>query len=256
MSIFNKVFASVGIGAARVDTKLYENRFTAGQEIRGVVEITGGSISQQVDEIYITLNTTYIKERNDSKLSQQAIIDKFRISESFTIEANEKKEIPFSYTLPLDIPVTMGKTKVWLQTGLDIKNAMDPTDRDFIDVGPSQIMTAVLNTVSDLGFRLRKVDCEEAPYKFKRRLPFIQEFEFVPMSGSFRGKLDELELVFFPQSESSVEILMEVDRRARGLGSFLAEALEMDESLVRFTVSTSEIPQLKEKIHSIIKRYS
>ncbi|QOR65057.1 sporulation protein [Cytobacillus suaedae] len=256
MSLFNKVFASVGIGAARVDTKLYETTFTAGEEIKGVVEITGGNIAQQIDEIYITLNTTYIKERNDSKMNQHAIIDKFRISESFTIEANEKKEIPFTYTLPLDIPVTMGKTKVWLQTGLDIKNAVDPTDRDFIEVRASQLMTAVLDTVSDLGFRLRKVDCEEAPYKFKRRLPFIQEFEFVPMSGNFRGKLDELELVFFPQSNSTVEVIMEVDRRARGLGSFLAEALEMDESLVRFTVSTTDLPQLKDKIHSIINRYS
>lgn len=256
MSIFNKVFASVGIGAARVDTKLYESNVTAGQEIKGVVEIAGGNIAQQIDEIYITLNTTYIKERNDSKMNQHAIIDKFRISESFTIEANEKREIPFTYILPLDIPVTLGKTKVWLQTGLDIKNAIDPTDRDFIEVRPSELMTAVLETVNDLGFRLRKVDCEEAPYKFKKRLPFIQEFEFVPMSGSFRGKLDEVELVFFPQSGNTTEILMQVDRRARGLGSFLAEALEMDESFVRFTVSTTDLPQLKDKIHSIISRYS
>ncbi|MDF0725667.1 sporulation protein [Cytobacillus sp. S13-E01] len=256
MSLFNKVFASVGIGSAKVDTKLYEGNITAGEEVRGVVEITGGNIAQEIDEIYLSLNTNYIKERNDSKINQHAIIDTFQITESFTIGANEKREFPFTYRLPVDSPITMGRTKVWIQTGLDIKNAIDPTDRDFIEVKPSPLVTSVLSALTDLGFRLREAKCEEAPYKLRKRLPFIQEFEFIPTSGEFRGKLDEIEVIFFPQSSQTVEVIMEVDRRARGLGSFLAEALEMDESVVRFTVATSDLPQLSEKIYNLVKRFS
>ncbi len=55
MSIFNKMLASVGIGSATVDTKLEKSRYTAGEIIRGNVEVTGGNTAQDVDCIYLTL---------------------------------------------------------------------------------------------------------------------------------------------------------------------------------------------------------
>ncbi len=152
--------------------------------------------------------------------------------------------------------LTLGRTKVWVATGLDIKNAVDPTDKDYLKVIPSPLAEAVLNVMEELGFRLREVECEEAPYRLRRRLPFVQEFEFVPITGSFRSKLDEVELVFFPASLSETEIYMQVDRKARGLGGFLAEALEMDESHVHFTVRSEDVSSLTEKIRAAIKRFS
>ncbi|UII54471.1 sporulation protein [Cytobacillus spongiae] len=256
MSFFNKVFASVGIGSAKVDTKLEKERLFPGEEVKGIVEIQGGNVEQNIDEIYLSLHTTYIKEHDDKKYTATGLIDRFRLTERFTIKPNERKEIPFSFQLPLDTPLTLGKTKVWVATGLDIKNAVDPGDKDHVMVQPNSLMNAVLEAVADLGFRLREVECEQASRKVRGRLPFIQEFEFVPVSGAFRGKLDEIELVFYPISENQTEILMQVDRRARGLGSFLAEALEMDESYVRLNVSSSDIPSLKEKFYSVIQRYS
>lgn len=256
MSFFNKVFASVGIGAAKVDTKLERETVTPGEEIRGVVEIQGGNIEQTIDSIYLTIHTTYIKERDDKKFTDVGQVDKFKLTEPFTIQANERKEIPIAFRIPSDTPLTIGRTKVWVATGLDIKNAVDATDKDFIKVDPNRLMEAVLNGVSDLGFRLREADCEEAPYRLRRRLPFVQEFEFVPVSGPYRGRLDELELVFFPTSSDDMEIMLQVDRRARGLASLFAEALEMDETNVRLRVSSSDIPTIKQKIQSVINQYS
>ncbi|TKC19577.1 sporulation protein [Robertmurraya kyonggiensis] len=256
MSFFNKVFASVGIGAAKVDTKLERETVAPGEEIRGVVEIQGGNIEQTIDSIYLTIHTTYIKERDDKKYTNVGQVDKFKLTEPFTIHANERKEIPIAFRIPSDTPLTIGRTKVWVTTGLDIKNAVDPSDKDFIKVVPNRLMEAVLNGVSDLGFRLREADCEEAPYRLRRRLPFVQEFEFVPVSGLYRGRLDELELVFFPTSSDDMEILLQVDRRARGLASLFAEALEMDETNVRFRVSSADIPAIKQKIQSVINQYS
>lgn len=54
----------------------------------------------------------------------------------------------------------------------------------------------------------------------------------------YRGRLDELEIVFLSQTEQSADILMQVDRRARGLGSFLSEAFETDESYIRLSITT------------------
>jgi sporulation-control protein len=256
MSFFDKVFASVGIGSAAVDTKLERDSYMPGETVKGVVEIRGGKVEQQVDDIYLTLNTTYLKESDDKKYNVTAAIDRFRITSPFVIGKNERKEIPFSFQLPLDTPLSIGRSKIWVTTGLDIKNAVDPGDKDYLQVIPNQLMNAVLQAVDSLGFRLREADCEQAPRHLRGRLPFVQEFEYVPTSGPFRGRLDELELVFRPAGNGGLELLLQVDRRARGLGGLFAEAAGMDETNVRLTVTNADIPNLQQQIHSVIQRFS
>lgn len=255
MSFFNKVLASVGIGSAKVDTKLEKSSYEAGETVRGEVEIYGGNVAQQIDTIYLTLYTTYMKELNDTKYNANAAIQKFLVSEPFTIAPNETKIIPFSFTLPVDIPVTFGKSRVWVATELDIKSGVDAQDKDYIEIRPSRIASRVLEEIQQLGFRLREVECEQAPMRYRRNYPFIQEFEFVPYSGPFRGKLDELEIVFLSQTNISVELLMQVDRRARGIGSLLAEALKMDESYVRLTIAQQDLHNLGEILRKTIAKY-
>jgi sporulation-control protein len=256
MSFFNKVFASVGIGSAAVDTKLEKDTYMPGETVAGVVEIKGGKVEQQIDEIYLTLNTTYLRESNDRKYTVTAAIDKFRLTSPFLIKANEQKEIPFSFQLPNDTPLSIGKSKIWVTTGLDIKGGLDSSDKDYLNVVPNPLMIAVLNTIDALGFRLREADCEEAPRRLRGRLPFVQEFEFVPTSGVFRGRIDELEVVFFPSANGMLDIMFQVDRRARGLSGLFSEAMGADETNVRLKVTNADIPNIKGKIQSVIQRYS
>lgn len=256
MSFFDKVFASVGIGAASVDTKLEKDTYMPGETVQGVVEIKGGKVEQQIDEIYLSLNTTYLKESDDRKYNVTATIDRFRLTTPFTIRSNERKEIPFTFQLPYDTPLSIGRSKVWVTTGLEIKGGVDPSDKDFLKVIPNQLMTAVFNAVDNLGFRIREADCEEAPRRLRGRLPFVQEFEFVPTSGLFRGKLDELEVVFLSSGNGTLDLMFQVDRRAKGLSGLFSEAMGMDETNVRLTVSNADLPNLQQKIQSVIQRYS
>ncbi|MEH7305382.1 sporulation protein [Neobacillus drentensis] len=256
MSFFNKVFASVGIGSASVDTKLEKDTYMPGETVNGVVEIKGGKVVQQVDEIYLTLNTTYLRESDDRKYTVTAAIDRFRLTTPFVILANEKKDIPFSFQLPFDIPLSIGRSKIWVTTGLEIKGGVDPSDKDYLKVVPNPLMSAVFTAIDQLGFRIREADCEEAPRRIRGRLPFVQEFEFVPTSGLFRGKLDELEVVFFPSGNGNLDIMFQVDRRAKGLSGLFSEALGTDETNVRLSVSNADIPYLQPKIQSVIQRYS
>lgn len=254
MSFFNKVLASVGIGAATVDTKLEKSTYSAGEVMRGEIEVRGGNVAQQIDTIYLTVYTTYIREANDKKYTDKAAVNKVKVSDPFSIDAGENKVFPFSLTLPLDTPITMGKTKVWVQTELDIKNAVDPEDKDYIDVKPSKLAASVLDAVQGLGFRLRKTECEQASARFRGHYPFMQEFEFAP-TGQYRSHLDELEVVFLSQSEHSVELLMQIDRKVKGLGSLFAEALDMDESFVRTTITIQDLPNLQSKLQQIISKH-
>ncbi|MEH7108393.1 sporulation protein [Bacillus sp. JJ1764] len=256
MSFFNKVFASVGIGSATVDTKLEKETYMPGETINGVVEIKGGKIDQQVDDIYLSVNTTYLRESDDRKYSVTATIDRFRVTAPFTIRVNERKEVPFSFQLPYDTPLSIGRSKIWVSTGLDIKGGVDPSDKDYLKVVPNPLMTAVFNAVDQLGFRIREADCEEAPRRLGGRLPFVQEFEFVPTSGPFRGKLDELEVVFLPSGNGELDIMFQVDRRARGLAGLFSEAIGTDETNVRLSITNQDMPYLQQKIQSVIERYS
>jgi sporulation-control protein len=256
MSFFNKVFASVGIGSAAVDTKLEKDTYMPGETVNGVVEIRGGKVEQQVDEIYLTLNTTYLRESDDKKYTVTAEIERFRLTTPFLIRANESKNIPFTFQLPFDTPLSIGRSKIWVTTGLDIKGGVDPSDKDYLKVVPNPLMSAVFNAIDNLGFRIREADCEEAPRRLRGRLPFVQEFEFVPTSGLFRGRLDELEVVFFPSGNGSLDIMFQVDRRARGLSGLFSEAVGADETNVRLSVSNADIPNLQQKIQSVIQRYS
>ncbi|WML25925.1 sporulation protein [Neobacillus sp. OS1-33] len=256
MSFFNKVFASVGIGSAAVDTKLQKDTYMPGETVNGVVEIKGGKVEQQVDEIYLTLNTTYLRESDDKKYTVTASIDRFQLTTPFTVRPNEQKDIPFSFQLPFDTPLSIGRSKIWVTTGLDIKGGVDPSDKDSLKVVPNQLMSAVFKAIDNLGFRIREADCEEAPRRLRGRLPFVQEFEFVPTSGLFRGKLDELEVVFFPSGNGSLDIMFQVDRRARGLAGLFSEAMGADETNVRLSVSNADIPNLQQKIQSVIQRYA
>lgn len=254
MSLFNKVLASIGVGAATVDTKLEKTTYTAGEVMRGEIEVRGGNVTQQIDTIYLTVYTTFIREANDKKYTDKAAVNKVKVSEPFSIEAGENKVLSFSLSLPLDTPITAGKTKVWVQTELDIKNAVDPEDKDYIEVKPSKLAASVLEAVKGLGFRLRQTECEQASGRFRGHYPFMQEFEFVP-TGQFRSHLDELEVVFLSQTEQSVELLMQIDRKVKGLGSLFAEALDMDESFVRTTITTQDLPNLQAKLQQIISKH-
>lgn len=253
--MIQKMLASIGIGNAKVNTKLDRNRLTAGDVVSGFVEVVGGNVEQQIDTIYLTLYTTYIKEVNDTKYTDKAAIARFTVSDPFIIRAGEKRSIPFSFNLPYTTPMTAGKTQIWVQTELDIKMAVDPTDQDYIEVLPSTLASQVLQAINNLGFRRYNADCEKAPRRIATPHPFIQEFEYRATNPYYRSRLDELEVTFINQSENHIEVLLQIDRRVRGLGSLLSESLDMDETFVRITFTRNDIHNAQEILKQQIDRY-
>lgn len=255
MSFFNKILASIGIGSSSVDTKLSQSSIKVGDEVEGIVEVKGGSIEQKIDEINLTINTNYEKEEDDKIIHKQAVISTIKLNEPFVIMPEETKTIPFKIQIPIDTPISAGSSRVWIKTGIDIKGSVDPTDSDVITILPHEIVEETMKVFTQLGFNLRKVKNEAASYKFRKRLPFIQEFEYVPTSGTFYGKFDEVELVFFPIDETKLEVIIEVDRRAKGLAGLFSEALDMDESFIRFTIHEYDLPTLKDTINEVLIKH-
>ena len=237
-----RVLSSLGIGAATVDTIL-PTTLTAGETVDARVEVTGGNDAQEVDGIYFALETRYKTDES----TRTGTIDSFRIADPFTIEPDEDRSFSVSIDVPYHTPVTMGKTDVWLDTGLDIDWAIDPDDTDPVEIEPDPLRRELFDAVESLGFSLRTAECEASESLFSNQR-FVQEFEFVPRSGPFAGELDELEIVTLPEGDG-FDLLIEVDRR----GGLLAEHFDADESHERLSLE-STTTDLERQLRSTIER--
>lgn len=230
MSDFKKIFASIGFGAATVDTVLYQEQVWPGGTLSGEVRIKGGDVTQQIEDIYFYITTRYIRERSNRQHYCNYDLVRHCLHKSLTVYEGSYRVIPFAVLLPYETPLTYPNTPVFLRTGLDIHHAIDPKDTDAITVIPTPLMERCFRAIAALGFYLKSVECEYHP-SIGRTVPFVQEFEYAP-SSLYRGRVTEIEVMFFPGPQT-LDVVFELDRKARGLMDLL-EHRELYTSL-RFT---------------------
>ncbi len=237
--MFKKMLASFGIGAARVDTRLYEDTAVPGGTLQGEVTMRGGDITQQIDQVYLRLETVYRREINDRPTNQACVLAEYPIVDQFVLEPGQVRQVPFTIQLPLQTPLTIGHVPVFVRTGLAITAAADPHDTDQLRINPDAMQSRVFDALSRLGFQLRQVE-NEYNSRWRGPYPFVQEFEFRP-SGAYASRLQELELVFVRQ-EGGLEVLLELDKRLRGLGRLFAD-LDLHERYARLQFTDDQLAQ-------------
>jgi sporulation-control protein len=235
MSFLKKTLASFGIGSARVDSILQQEFLVPGEKANVLIEVYGGASPQEIDNIDVKIYCRYIEEvpadndkRNEPgyvgsmrRVTRDYVLASWKLPYSFVIENGQQRDFEVELDIPVNTPVTIGDTKVWLETGLDISMAKDPTDTDILTVRPTAILDGILSALEEEGLRIRQVECE-ATKGFP--LPFVQEFEFVPTTGPFHGRWRELEIVAH-QYDNTLELWFEVDRQKSGIGGMLSNLL-------------------------------
>jgi len=257
MSFFKKMLSSLGVGSAKVDLILEHDEYCPGDTIDAIVKINGGKTEQKIQGLNFSILSNYTEiaepedyDDDDEYIQCTAILDQFTIEEDFIVYPDEEKEIPIYFTLPLYTPLTYGDTNVWIQTGLDIEKGKDASDTDYIKVLPGEIMEEIFISLQDLGFEMVESECEAIPENLFDQ-PFIQEFEFKPYDGPFKGKFDEVELFCIP-NENRVVVYLEIDRKARSLGTLVQEMLNNDEVRIHFEITEEDLESLKDKFYEIL----
>ncbi len=240
MSFLRRALASIGVGAAQVDTVLDADRTRPGDTLTGTVYVRGGSQPQQIEHLYLSLMTRYLKKSGDDEHAHDHALSETRVQEGFEISAGGTRELPFSLPVPWETPLSVGKSSVWVKTGLAVSRAFDPSDHDALRVEPTPGMQAVLAAVEGLGFYLYKADNEYSRHA-RGRFPFVQELEFRP-GGRYASRMKELELILNP-SPDGVEVLLEADLRARGLMGMLMEEFDYSERFAHVRFSNAELTQ-------------
>ncbi|MFC7165058.1 sporulation protein [Halospeciosus flavus] len=242
-----KILASIGIGNATVDTVLPSTTVTPGETVEAEVQITGGNAEQDVGAIRFELET---RAKTDDGYTE-VDIDRFTLTESLTIEPDAEETRTVDIDVPYETPVTIGNTRVWIETELDIERAVDPEDTDYLDVQPTPRLQAVFDAMDELGFSFRTADCEYDPHgRYTTGRPFVQEFEFRPQSGQFVDDLDEVELVARPDADA-LTLFVEVDRR----GGLLSELAETDERKTSTTIESTDVATVRDQLQSLVEEH-
>jgi sporulation-control protein len=225
-----------GVGGAEIDAVLDNDRVQPGGTISGTLHIRGGEASQTASRAVLELAARVTRKMGDHEVQADEVIAGLELTGP--IPLGQPHALPFRLEVPTHTPVTAygGRNFVWLRSGLDVPWAVDPSDTDRLDIVPTPEQANVIDAMESLGFRLYKVDIEPRSSWFGRR--WVQEFEFRPVSrGNYR--FDEIEIVFESQRGSQVEVLMQIDRAARGLGGLLMEMTGTDESWRRAVLDAS-----------------
>ncbi|PKF50348.1 sporulation protein [Enterovibrio nigricans] len=214
--MFKKLKASLGIGATTVDTIVANASLYQGETLKGTVHIKGGDVEQQVDAIALKL-CTEVKVESDSGVSYQPfVLGHIHANDPLVVQPGETKEVPFELKLHDEAPITainakLNQSHVWLETSLDIDFALDPKDRDYIEIRPLPVVQRIIDTIEREGFSMVKADVEKGQLRgngFMSRSGCYQELEF-RNSAMFNRK--EIELSFILDG-GVIHCLAEIDR--------------------------------------------
>lgn len=222
--MFKKMFAKMGFGSAKVDAILTTDQFYPGGTVEGRIEIKGGEVEQKISAINLKLKTIAKKEGDDSDFNLTHTLDEYAICEAFTLNPGAEESLEFAFELHPETPVTVidvpdNRCKVWLETSLDIDDAIDPKDRDYLHIHPSPVIANFIDAMHQNGFKLKKADVEKGFLNgngFKSVSGCYQELEFKPTGFGF-SSVKEVELSFVMQGDVT-HVLIELDRRFAGDG--------------------------------------
>jgi sporulation-control protein len=217
--MFKKVLASIGIGAAKVDTVLHTEHLQPGQKFSAEVIVQAGDVEQDISGLELVLMTKVKVESEEGDYFIDHILDKWLIIDKRTLTPGEELRIPFEARLHSETPITeisqgLNQSLVWIATGLNIDFALDAKDKDPVYVYPNEAVKALMSAMKKLGYKLVKSDVEKGylnTTNFSSSSGCYQELEYKPTGLKVFGPR-EVELSFVPEALKT-HVLIEIDRR-------------------------------------------
>lgn len=239
--VFKKMLASLGAGAAEVETVLHESNVQPGGVVQGEVNLKGGSVEQDIEEVRVELVARVEVESGDSEFQTDVPFYGKPLTGKFELDDDDRHRIPFSLEVPVETPITtvfgqyLRGMAVGVRTVVAIESGVDQTDLDPITVHALPAQQAFLDAFGQLGFRFMRADLEQGRLRgVPQTLPFYQEIEFAP-SPQYAGAMKQVEVTFIAGPQA-LEVILEVDKR----GGVFTEGRDTYE---RFSVDYATVAQ-------------
>ncbi|MCX5371651.1 sporulation protein [Streptomyces sp. NBC_00015] len=239
--VFKRLLGAIGVGGPSVDTVLDGEAVLPGGALSGQVRLRSGGAAVEIEEIGLELLARVEAEREEGESEGTVAFERYVVGGGFRLGADEERSVPFSVTLPWEMPVTelygqpLGVV-LGVRTELAVADARDRGDLDPLIVRPLPVQEAVLEALGQLGFGFRSADLEHGRIGGTgQRLPFYQEIELTP-PPRYAHAVTEIELTFLTTA-SGLEVVLEADKRGGPL-------TPGHDALTRFTVRHEDVPVL------------
>ncbi|MEZ0369193.1 MAG: sporulation protein [Candidatus Sericytochromatia bacterium] len=207
--MFDKMLSRVGIGSARVDTILHNFEVARGDMLKGEIRMYGGKAPQVINKFDLELVTTYQQELKPGASGYKLSLRHHSLAEHFTLGAGEEKVLNFELLVPIATPISLGSTKSWIDTLVDVNWALDPKDNDPITILPDPATAHVLAALLELGYAHTEQSGVYLAMSGEYDMPFMQAFEF-KATKPVPGMPAELSLLIQANSYDA-EIHLELD---------------------------------------------
>lgn len=219
--MFGKLMSAIGLDSVKIDTVIQTSTLYPGQAIHGQIIATGGNEAKTIQGVSLKLMTIAEVESGDHEFNQPLQLARWDFKQTIELAAQQALSFDFDAVLPLETPITQlnchaNKTRVWLETELDVSMNKDASDRDYLAVHPTPAMQTFLSAMDQIGFRLKSVDVEKGHLRarnFQSTIGCYQELEFV--AKQLFSRFNEVEVSFVPQ-EQQTHVMLEIDRKHRG----------------------------------------
>ncbi|QBI54751.1 sporulation protein [Streptomonospora litoralis] len=236
-----RVLAAFGIGGPSIDTVVPEPHTRPGQELHGYIDLAGGEVDADIDEIAVSLAARVEVESGDYEGQVTREFHRMAVTGPFRLHAGEQRRVPFTYRVTYQSPLTdaggrpLPGAVVGLDTDVVIGGAPDKGDLDLIRIYPLPAQDRILEAAHRLGFALVKTDIEQGRLVGTRQeFPLYQELEF-RAAPQYAGRMNEMELSFVADPQG-VEVVIEVDKRG---GLFT----ESQDRFARFRIEHAQAEQ-------------
>lgn len=211
-----KLFASLGVGGASVETTLAEPNVLPGGVVQGQVRVVGGAVAQSVQSLSVGLRAD-AEARGPHEKREELSFHVQELGGALELAPAAHLMVPFSVGVPWETPVTsllkerLTDTTVGMTTQLNIARSLDSTELDPLVVHPLPAQQAVLDAFAALEFTLRSATLEKGRIPGTRQtLPFYQVLEF-QAPARYRG-LREVEVAFLADGRA-MDVVLEMDKQ-------------------------------------------
>lgn len=248
--LFETVLASIGMGAAKIDLRLDHGFVKTGEEVTGKIIVRGGKAEQKIERLSVFFMLQSVQAKSSSELKERiAAID---IShKEFILKPDETLTFPFSFTCPANIPASSINTKYYFDTSLEIKNAVDSYDRDFIKVLPDERLQQFLTGFKQLGFK------QNWEGLVTNEQGWSQLIQYHP-STYFYGVCSHIAVYFRHNLEKdTIEGILEVGEHHTHDYSALIDMFHLDEKVRRFELTAEDLStqgKAKTKLERLVKQ--
>ncbi|UJF19353.1 sporulation protein [Vibrio sp. SS-MA-C1-2] len=240
MSLFNKATASLSLGTTQVDATIEQSNIIPGSHVELKIHAQAGSEEQEVSHLVVSLCCQYIEQQEiEERVKKSYALTQWQLPYAFRLNENEQRTFDAILSLPPNTPITIGDAQVWLEISSKIEDNFDPKEKDQLTIRPDLLQDAIFDALESEGLRIRNVECE-AVSGFA--LPFVQEFEFVPVAGPFHGLWREIEVVSY-HDDQQLHFWFEVDRQLKGMRGMLSSLVDRNEAHYHLSISTKSSPQ-------------